>query len=776
MTKKSDAPAIRFKGFSDAWEQRKLGEIGSVSMCRRIFKEQTSETGDIPFYKIGTFGADPDAFISRELFEEYKSKYPYPQKGDILISASGSIGRTVEFAGNNEYFQDSNIVWLNHDERLSNPFLKCFYSVVKWAGIEGSTIKRLYNDNILNTVICMPSVPEQKRIGLFFENLDNLITLHQRKCVFLFGFFQAFISMIFTASTFSWEQRKLGELVDRVVRKNINNESTLPLTISAQYGLVDQITYFNNRVASRDVSNYYLVLNGEFAYNKSTSDGYPFGAVKRLDLYEKGVLSTLYIVFAPKKEQQIDSDYLTVFFDTDRWHKGVAERAAEGARNHGLLNISAEDFFDIDLSVPKDIVEQKQIGAFIRQLDNLITLHQRECISFTARAGRLILTANKKRNTSSWEQRKLGDVVKEITRNDPESEAPIMMITANNGFIEQSERYAFNNAGESLKKYILLKKGELAYNHGASKLRPYGSCFALTTAENARIPFVYHCFSAENQNAEFMSIELNGAEIENQLRKIVSSGARMDGLLNISFDEYTSVSVILPGTEEQDRIADFFRHLDNLITLHQRKFEKLTNVKKSMLEKMFPQNGSSYPEIRFKGFTDPWEQRKVQDVADRFDNLRIPVAANLRVHGTTPYYGANGIQDYVEGFTHDGEFVLVAEDGANDLKNYPVKCVNGRIWVNNHAHILQGKAGIADNSFLAFAISQSDIESLLVGGGRAKLNAETLMSIEFRLPCLQEQYRIGEYLTQLDHLITLHQRELEKLQNIKKSMLEKMFV
>lgn len=167
--------------YTSSWEQRKLGEIGSVSMCRRIFKEQTSETGDIPFYKIGTFGADPDAFISRELFEEYKSKYPYPQKGDILISASGSIGRAVEFAGNNEYFQDSNIVWLNHDERLSNPFLKCFYSVVKWAGIEGSTIKRLYNDNILNTVICLPSVPEQKRIGLFFENLDNLITLHQRK-------------------------------------------------------------------------------------------------------------------------------------------------------------------------------------------------------------------------------------------------------------------------------------------------------------------------------------------------------------------------------------------------------------------------------------------------------------------------------------------------------------------------------------------------------------------------------------------------------------------
>lgn len=172
--------------------------------------------------------------------------------------------------------------------------------------------------------------------------------------------------------------------------------------------------------------------------------------------------------------------------------------------------------------------------------------------------------------SDAWEQRKLGDLVKEVTRRDPNSNAPIMMITANNGFIEQSERYAFNNAGESLKKYILLQKGELAYNHGASKLRPYGSCFALTTAENARIPFVYHCFSAERMNHEFLSIELNGNEIESQLRSIVSSGARMDGLLNISFGEYTSVSILFPKKNEQDKIADFFRQLDNLITLHQR--------------------------------------------------------------------------------------------------------------------------------------------------------------------------------------------------------------
>ena len=164
-----------------AWEQRKLGELGSVSMCKRIFKEQTTEQGDVPFFKIGTFGGKADAFISQELFEEYKAKYPYPTKGAILISASGSIGRTVEFTGGNEYFQDSNIVWLTHDERLQDTFLKYLYETVKWAGIEGSTIKRLYNDNILKTEIKLPTIAEQKQIGSFFCSLDDLITLHQRE-------------------------------------------------------------------------------------------------------------------------------------------------------------------------------------------------------------------------------------------------------------------------------------------------------------------------------------------------------------------------------------------------------------------------------------------------------------------------------------------------------------------------------------------------------------------------------------------------------------------
>ena len=181
MPEKEQKPQIRFKGFTDAWEQRKLGDLGSVAMNKRIFKEQTTESGDVPFYKIGTFGGVADAYISNDLYDEYTKKYPHPKQGDVLISASGSIGRTVEYSGRREYFQDSNIVWLQHDDSIKNEFLKYFYEVVKWEGLEGSTIKRLYNKNILDTKILMPDTLEQTKIGAFFKKLDNLITLHQRK-------------------------------------------------------------------------------------------------------------------------------------------------------------------------------------------------------------------------------------------------------------------------------------------------------------------------------------------------------------------------------------------------------------------------------------------------------------------------------------------------------------------------------------------------------------------------------------------------------------------
>ncbi|HGK4850838.1 TPA: restriction endonuclease subunit S [Yersinia enterocolitica] len=190
-------PEIRFKGFSGEWKKLTLGDLGSVAMNKRIFKHQTTIIGEIPFFKIGTFGKQADAFISKTLFDEYKAKYPYPVAGDLLLSASGSIGRVVEYKGEEQYFQDSNIVWLKHDGKIDNAFLKVFYSMVKWSGLEGSTIQRLYNKNILDTEISTPERHEQTAIGNYFQKLDALINQHQQQIAKLNNIKQACLSKMF---------------------------------------------------------------------------------------------------------------------------------------------------------------------------------------------------------------------------------------------------------------------------------------------------------------------------------------------------------------------------------------------------------------------------------------------------------------------------------------------------------------------------------------------------------------------------------------------------
>ena len=297
----------------------------------------------------------------------------------------------------------------------------------------------------------------------------------------------------------------------------------------------------------------------------------------------------------------------------------------------------------------------------------------------------------------TWEQRKVSDLLVERNEQAPMSdEYPLMAFIANEGVAPKGERYdrsslVNDTAGKLYKK---TEFGDFIYSSnnletGSIGLNKYG---------NACISPVYSIFQPTGlADSDFIGRRFVRKDYINAMVKW-RQGV-IYGQWKIHESDFLKIEVSVPSVEEQRKIGAFLDHLDDLITLHQRKFERLTNVKKSMLEKMFPRNGSCYPEIRFKGFTAPWEQRKVREISDRYDNLRIPVAANLRIPGATPYYGANGIQDYVEGFTHDGEFVLVAEDGANDLKNYPVKCVEGRIWVNNHAHVLQGKPKKTDNPF-----------------------------------------------------------------------------
>ena len=392
----------------------------------------------------------------------------------------------------------------------------------------------------------------------------------------------------FKGFTDAWEQRKVGELIEDYIEKTIVQNQYPVLTSSQQQGIVFQEEYFADRqVTTNDNIGYYVLPYGYFTYrSRSDTDIFVFN---RNTLINKGIISYYYPVFYPKK---CNSNFLL-----RRLNYGIRKQLSMAAEGTGQKVLAHNKFKNMVVDVPK-LNEQERIGSLFSNLDNHITLHQRKYDSLVnvkkamlekmfPKNGETVPEIRFKGFTDAWEQRKLGEIATEVNRNDPESIAPIMMITANNGFIEQSERYAFNNAGESLKKYILLERGELAYNHGASKLRPYGSCFALTNTENARIPFVYHCFSVGENDSEFISIELNGSEIERQLRRIVSSGARMDGLLNISYEEYSTVELNLPSIEEQQAISGFFHILDHLITLHQRKLEKLKNIKKSCLEKMF---------------------------------------------------------------------------------------------------------------------------------------------------------------------------------------------
>lgn len=389
-------PKIRFKGFTEDWEQRKVGDL----LQER--NEQAAMSEDYPLMAfIANQGVAPKGERydrSALVNDEVGKKYKRTEFGDFIYSSnnleSGSIG--LNKYGNAcispvySIFKPIGNADLNF---LGRRFLRKDFinEMIKWRqGVVYGQWK-IHESDFSKIQIEVPNTDEQKKMGEYFDRLDRLITLHQRKCDETKKLKKYMLQKMFPKNGMkvpeirfegfsdAWEQRKLGALVDRVTRKNQDLVSELPLTISAQYGLIDQNEFFDKRVASKDVSGYYLIENGEFAYNKSTSTDAPWGAIKRLERYENGVLSTLYIVFRIKDDASIDSDFLVSYYSTNLWHKGIHEIAAEGARNHGLLNIAPTDFFDTKLAIPQDVEEQCRIGQCFTKLEALITLHQRKC-------------------------------------------------------------------------------------------------------------------------------------------------------------------------------------------------------------------------------------------------------------------------------------------------------------------------------------------------------------------------------------------------------------
>ena len=395
----------------------------------------------------------------------------------------------------------------------------------------------------------------------------------------------------FKGFTDPWEQRKLGEVAHRVIRKNEGNQSDLPLTISAQHGLVDQRDYFNNQVASRDMSGYYLLENGEFAYNKSTSGDSPWGAIKRLTKYEKGCLSTLYICFGLDLG---DPDFLVTYYETNRWHGAVQMIAAEGARNHGLLNIAPDDFFETVLTLPCSTEEQKQIGCFFTQLNSLITLHQRKhdklCTVKRSMLDKMFPKPGEtepeirfKGFTDPWEQRKLGDVaaVYDGVHQTPDyQDEGVMFLSVENIATLTSQKFISREA--FAKDYpVYPKHGDVLM----TRIGDIGTSNVVETDDKLAFYVSLALLKPFDVDSYYLDKSLQSPSAKEELYRRT---------LHIAFPKKINknqiAEVMLPiprSRQEQEQIGALFRDLDSLITLHQRKLDLLKNTKKSLLDKMF---------------------------------------------------------------------------------------------------------------------------------------------------------------------------------------------
>ena len=385
-------PNLRFKGFTDDWEQRKLGEIStSFSGGTPSVKNKSYYGGKIPFIRSAEIHKDKtELFITESGLKNSSAKLI--KKGTLLYALYGATSGEVDVSNIDGainqaimaiFLQKDNVSFIKYYLEKNKDKIIAKYLQGGQGNLSASIIKSVH--------INLPFTEEQLKISNLIKKVESLIFLQQRKLDLLKQLKKGFLQKMFADKDSKqpvlrfkgfhddWEQRKLGEISERILRKNSDLQSLLPLTISAQDGLVDQTIYFNKQVASKQLKNYLLLYNGDFAYNKSYSVGYPYGAIKRLDKYKQGVLSTLYIAFKPTN---INSDFLQHYYDTDKWYREIYRNAAEGARNHGLLNISANDFFNSKLITPSDNDEQLKIAKIINVFNRLITLQKQKLAKY----------------------------------------------------------------------------------------------------------------------------------------------------------------------------------------------------------------------------------------------------------------------------------------------------------------------------------------------------------------------------------------------------------
>lgn len=388
----------------------------------------------------------------------------------------------------------------------------------------------------------------------------------------------------------------------------------------------------------------------------------------------------------------------------------------------------------------------------------------------------------------AWELRKLKEVTERVRGNDGRMDLPTLTISAGSGWLDQRERFSNNIAGKEQKNYTLLHKGELSYNHGNSKLAKYGAVFELTTYEEALVPRVYHSFKTNGKSSScFIEYMFATKKPDHELGKLVSSGARMDGLLNINFDEFMGINIILPSIDEQNKISEFLRKLDFTITLHQRKLDKLKQLKQGYLQQLFPKNDEKVPRVRFSNFTDEWELRKLGELTTSFSG-GTPSAGNSSYYkGDIPFIRSGEINsDKTELFLTEAGLknssakmvsvgdILYALYGATSGE-VGISQINGAI---NQAILAIKPCDGYNSHFLMqwLKLQKQKIIDKYLQGGQGNLSGSIVKNLVLIVPNFEEQKKIGAFFKQLDDTITLHQSKLDKLKSIKQVFLQKMFI
>ena len=392
------SPKIRFKGYSEDWEQRKLGEITELKSASRVHKDEWTSNG-VPFYRSSDVMAaingteNEKAFISEELYEKLSKVSGKLEEGDILVTGGGSVGNPYIVPDNKPlYTKDADLLWIKNKGKFHPYFLYEFFFSPTFRNYLGSishvgTIAHYTITQLSETPICLPSFEEQKEVGEYFQSLDHLITLHQRKCEQTQKLKKYMLQKMFPQDktnvpkirfdgyTDAWEQRKLGELADKVTEKNGRLQYIETFTNSAEFGIISQRDFFDHDIAKiGSLDGYYIVRNEDFVYNPRISTSAPVGPINRNKLGRIGVMSPLYTVFRP---HDVDTTYLEHFFKSKYWHSFMNYNGDSGARSD-RFSIKDSVFFEMPIPIPQ-IEEQRKIGEHLTQLDLLITLHQQKC-------------------------------------------------------------------------------------------------------------------------------------------------------------------------------------------------------------------------------------------------------------------------------------------------------------------------------------------------------------------------------------------------------------